>query len=140
MELKHHKNSNLAHEILWHLISIYKDSFWLPPCGYWTDPYYQHIINNEFPSLNSTTFKQREREVGKAVESIARNSCEKAVKMLPANAISNSVECDERAIWHQCHVHFIWTGRRGVKGIILCWTGCCHGINHRKNIRLRNKS
>ena len=47
------------------------------------------------PLLNSVTFKLREREVGKAVESIAKNSCPNCLTMRKNEALQNGVKSDE---------------------------------------------
>ena len=47
------------------------------------------------PTINSITFKQREREVGQAIEAIAKNSCEKATNSIRNELMTNTAECDE---------------------------------------------
>lgn len=47
------------------------------------------------PTLNSVTFKLREREVGKAVESIAKSSCQNCLTMEKNEALQNGVKSDE---------------------------------------------
>ena len=45
------------------------------------------------PTINSNTFKQREREVGQAVEAIARKSCEEATQLIRNELMTNTTEC-----------------------------------------------
>lgn len=47
------------------------------------------------PTLNSVTFKLREREVGKAVEGIAKRSCLNSLRMKKEEALTNGIEADE---------------------------------------------
>ena len=47
------------------------------------------------PTLNSVTFKLREREVGKAVEGIAKSSCQDYLTMEKEEALKNSVQVDK---------------------------------------------
>ena len=47
------------------------------------------------PTLNSVTFKLREREAGKAVESIAKSSCQNCLTMEKNEALQNGVKIDE---------------------------------------------
>ena len=47
------------------------------------------------PTLNSVTFKLRERELGKAVESIAKSSCQNCLTMEKNEALHNGVKSDE---------------------------------------------
>ena len=60
----------------------------------------QTHINNvlstlNVPTLNSVNFKLREREVGKAVESIAKSSCQNCLTMEKNEALQNGVKSDE---------------------------------------------
>ena len=47
------------------------------------------------PTINSNTFKHREREVGKAVEAIAKKSCEEATNVVRNEIMTNTAECSE---------------------------------------------
>ena len=47
------------------------------------------------PTLNSLTFKTREREFGRAVENIAKNSCQESINKLKAETLKNFIKCDE---------------------------------------------
>ena len=57
-------------------------------------------INNlmstlNIPTLNSTTFKIRETELVKAVENIARNSCQDSINMLKAETLKKGIKYDK---------------------------------------------
>ena len=47
------------------------------------------------PTLNSVTFKLREREVGKAVEGIAKSSCPNCLTMRKNEALQNGIKSDK---------------------------------------------
>ncbi|XP_028390793.1 uncharacterized protein LOC114515695 [Dendronephthya gigantea] len=47
------------------------------------------------PAINSNTFKQREREVGKAVEEIARQSCKEATNSIRNGIMTTTAELNE---------------------------------------------
>ena len=47
------------------------------------------------PTLNSVTFKLREREVGKAVDGIAKSSCRDYLTMEKEEALKNGVQVDK---------------------------------------------
>ena len=47
------------------------------------------------PTLNSLTFKTREREVGGAVENIVKNSCQEFINKLKADTLNNGIKYDE---------------------------------------------
>ena len=60
----------------------------------------QTHINNilscmNIPTINSITFKQREREVGQAVEAVAKKSCEKVTDLIRTELKTNTAECSE---------------------------------------------
>lgn len=60
----------------------------------------QSHINNllstmNIPTMNSTIFKNKEREVGKAVEKIARASCQNSIERVREEAVRNGIECEE---------------------------------------------
>ena len=48
-----------------------------------------------FPPLNSITFKKREREVGKVVESLAKKSCQENIQKEIENAVLKGATVDE---------------------------------------------
>ena len=57
----------------------------------------QTHINNilscmNIPTINSIAFKQREREVGQAIEAIAKNSCEKVTNSIRNELMTNTAE------------------------------------------------
>ena len=59
-----------------------------------------HIINNllstlNTPTINSLTFKLREREVGKAVEGVAKSSCQDCLVIEKQEALENGVQVDD---------------------------------------------
>ena len=47
------------------------------------------------PIINSITFKQREREVGQAVQAIAKKSCEKVTDLIRTELKTNAAKCSE---------------------------------------------
>ena len=55
------------------------------------------------PTLNSTTFKQREREVGKAVEIVAKTSCQESLNEERSQALCGGSQPDEN---NMVSVHF----------------------------------
>ena len=55
----------------------------------------QTHINNVLSTLNCVTFNLREREVGKAVEGIAKSSCQDFLNMERKEALHNGVQVDE---------------------------------------------
>ena len=69
------------------------------------------------PTLNSSTFKQREREVGRVVEDITKTSCQESLKVDKAEAINNGVESDENHLI-PIPCSFDMAGRKEVKGTI----------------------
>ena len=82
----------------------------------------QTHINNllstaNIPTLNSSTFKAREREVGKAVEHITKISCEESLQMEKAKAMGNGTESDENQLVSiPCSFDMGW--QKEAKGII----------------------
>ena len=52
-------------------------------------------VYNYFPPLNSCTYKQREREVGRAVECIAKTSCQDSLNRERAQALLNGCQADD---------------------------------------------
>ena len=66
------------------------------------------------PTLNPVTFKLREREVGKAVESVAKSSCQNCSTMEKNKAPQNGVKSDEgNLIPIPCSFEMGWQ-RRGM--------------------------
>jgi len=47
------------------------------------------------PTLNSSTFKQREKEVGKAVEIVAKTSCQESLNKERSQALCSGSQPDE---------------------------------------------
>ena len=63
----------------------------------------QSHINNllstlNIPSLGSCTFKQREREVGGAIEQVTKNSCQESLRMEKEKLVNNGVNADENGL------------------------------------------
>ena len=63
----------------------------------------QTHINNvlstlNVPTLNSVTFKLREREVGKAVENIAKGGCQNYLQMERGEALEKGIRADENSL------------------------------------------
>ena len=48
------------------------------------------------PAMNSSTFKNREREAGKAIELVAKNSCQQFLNLEREKAIENGNKPDEK--------------------------------------------
>ena len=69
------------------------------------------------PTLNSSTFKQREREVGKAVEIVAKLAV-KNLSMKRGHRHSAVGPNLMKKIWFQCTALLIWVGKSVVKGTI----------------------
>ena len=51
-----------------------------------------------FPPLNTVTFKKREREVGKVVESLAKKSCQENIEKEMENAVLKGATVDENGL------------------------------------------
>lgn len=81
----------------------------------------QTHINNvlstlNVPTLNSVTFKLREREVGKAVEKIAKGSCQNYLQMERGQALEKESE-QMKTVWFLFHVPLISGGKGVERGI-----------------------
>lgn len=64
------------------------------------------------PPLNSSTFKKREREAGKAVEKVAKKSCKDYVAIERLTAVSTGSQADENnLISVQCSFDMGWQKR-----------------------------
>lgn len=64
------------------------------------------------PAMNSSTFKNREREAGKAIELVAKNSCQQFLNLEREKAIEK-VTSLIRTIWYPLPVLMTWGGRNG---------------------------
>ena len=62
------------------------------------------------PTINSITFKDRGREVGKAVEDVAKKSRERATNLIRTEMM-NTGECSE--LWSLSLVDLTWVCKRG---------------------------
>lgn len=78
-----------------------------------------HISNvlstGNIPTINSSTFKRREREVGKTIETLARASCHDSLSSEKTQILNDGFQPDEDSL---VSVHLTWAGRRGTKAII----------------------
>lgn len=87
------------------------------------------------PTINSVTFKLREREVGKAVEGVAKSSCQDYLVIEKQEALQNGVQVDDNNLVPiSCSYDMGWqkrgkghnsrTGQGAVMGLLLvkCWT------------------
>ena len=54
------------------------------------------------PAMNSSTFKNREREAGKAIELVARNSCQQFLNLEREKAIENGNKPDQNNLVINC--------------------------------------
>ena len=61
-----------------------------------------HVNNSltsiNIPPLNNVTFKKREREVGRAIQSLASTSCKENLQKEKENAISNNIQADSNGL------------------------------------------
>lgn len=64
------------------------------------------------PAMNSSTFKTREREAGKAIEQVAKNSCEQFLNRERDKAIENGNKPNENNLV-PIAVRMTWGGRNG---------------------------
>ena len=69
------------------------------------------------PTLNSSTFEQREREVGKAVEIVAKTSCQESLNEERSQALCSGSQL-MKTIWFQCTALLTWVGKSVAKGTI----------------------
>ena len=56
------------------------------------------LSNMNIPTISPATFKVREREVGRTVETIAKKSCQKYLNLERELAIQNGAEPDENSL------------------------------------------
>jgi hypothetical protein len=61
-----------------------------------------HVNNSltsiNIPPFNNVTFKKREREVGRAIQSLASTSCKENLQKEKENAISNNIQADSNGL------------------------------------------
>jgi hypothetical protein len=70
--------------------------------------------------LNNVTFKKREREVGRAIESLASTSCKENLQKEKENAISNNIQADSNGlIGFQVSYDMGWQKLNGERGTTL---------------------
>jgi len=53
------------------------------------------LSTSNIPTINSTTFKRREREVGKTIETVARARCQDSLSNEKAQLINDDFQPDE---------------------------------------------
>ena len=68
----------------------------MPTCGDWMHTFKQYSLNPEYPPLSNTTFKSREREVGKVVERVAKDSCHNFLNIERRIALKNGITPDQK--------------------------------------------
>lgn len=69
------------------------------------------------PTISSSKFKLREREVGKAVEDVAKTSCLDSLNKEKAQPLKDGFQRDEDIIWFRFLARLTWAGRREAKDI-----------------------
>ena len=72
------------------------------------------------PTINSVTFKLREREVGKAVEGVPKSSCQDYLVIEKQEALQNGVQVDDNNLVPiSCSYDMGWQKRNAARGITL---------------------
>jgi len=70
------------------------------------------LLTMNLPTMNHCLFKRRERQVGNAVENVARESCEMNLKLEKKKVLSNFLLHQQMALLESRFL-MIWGGRRG---------------------------